>query len=53
VSLFIVILLPLSTALLDLADLLAQHKDNLGFPLDMPDEFIFQFDNCAENKVMI
>lgn len=39
------------TALLDLEILLAEHDDICGFSLDMPPDFIFQFDNCGENKV--
>ena len=39
------------SAILDLAKLLAEHKDRLNNPLDMPRRLILQFDNCPENKV--
>lgn len=39
-------------AVLDLQKLLATKQDVHGFPLDMPEHLILQFDNCrGENKV--
>lgn len=41
----------LFSAILDLQELLKEHKDLSDNPLDMPRALILQFDNCAENKV--
>ena len=37
-------------SVLDLQDLLKRHTDNHKNPLDIPENAIFQFDNCSENK---
>lgn len=45
---FIVVVL----ALLDLQKLLAAQTDVHGFPMDLPQHVMLQFDNCrGENKV--